>query len=106
MREIALFSVKIYTACTNFTRPLVVTVATNLNSVHFIFEKSMTSLLDRTANDMVSPTQAVTTCSLEKKQRLDRQDWEKILQYVIQLRYPSIYDVLETLSKLIQVLKA
>ena len=34
MREIALFSGKIYTAGTNFTRPPVVTVATNLNSVH------------------------------------------------------------------------
>ena len=33
MREIALFSGKIYTAGTNFTRPPVVTVATNLNSV-------------------------------------------------------------------------
>ena len=67
MREIVLFSRKIYTAGTNFTRLSVVTVATNLNSVHFIFEKSMTSLLDRTVNDMVSPTQAVTTCSFEKK---------------------------------------
>ena len=34
MREIALFSGKIYTADTNFTRPPVATVATNLNSVH------------------------------------------------------------------------
>ena len=33
MREIALFSGKIYTAGTNLTRPQVVTVATNLNSV-------------------------------------------------------------------------
>ena len=32
MREIALFSGKIYTPGTNFTRPPVVTVATNLNS--------------------------------------------------------------------------
>ena len=32
MREIALFSGKIYTAGTNFTRLPVVTVATNLNS--------------------------------------------------------------------------
>ena len=32
MREIALFSGEIYTAGTNFTRPLVMTVATNLNS--------------------------------------------------------------------------
>ena len=32
MREIALFSGKIYTAGTNFTRSPVVTVATNLNS--------------------------------------------------------------------------
>ena len=32
MRGIALFSGKIYTAGTNFTRPPVVTVATNLNS--------------------------------------------------------------------------
>ena len=32
MRKIALFSWKIYTASTNFTRPPVVTVATNLNS--------------------------------------------------------------------------
>ena len=32
MREIALFSGKIYTVGTNFTRPSVVTVATNLNS--------------------------------------------------------------------------
>ena len=32
MREIALFSGKIYTAGTNITRLLVVTVATNLNS--------------------------------------------------------------------------
>ena len=32
LREIALFPRKIYTAGTNFTRPLVVTVATNLNS--------------------------------------------------------------------------
>ena len=31
-REIALFSGEIYTAGTNFTRPLVMTVATNLNS--------------------------------------------------------------------------
>ena len=34
MQEIALFSGKIYTAGTNFTRPSVVTVATNLNSGH------------------------------------------------------------------------
>ena len=34
MREIALLSGKIYTAGTNFTRPLVMMVATNLNSVH------------------------------------------------------------------------
>ena len=33
IQEIALFSGKIYTAGTNFTRPPVVTVATNLNSV-------------------------------------------------------------------------
>ena len=33
MREIVLFSGKIYTAGTNFTQPLVMTVATNLNSV-------------------------------------------------------------------------
>ena len=32
MREIALFSGKIYTTGTNFARPPVVTVATNLNS--------------------------------------------------------------------------
>ena len=32
MREIALFSGKIYTPETNFTRPSVATVATNLNS--------------------------------------------------------------------------
>ena len=32
MREIALFSGKIYTAGTNFTRPPAVTVATNLSS--------------------------------------------------------------------------
>ena len=32
LREIALFSSKNYTVCTNFTRPPVVTVATNLNS--------------------------------------------------------------------------
>ena len=32
MREIALFPRKIYTAGTNFTRPPVVTIATNLNS--------------------------------------------------------------------------
>ena len=32
MLKIALFSGKIYTAGTNFTRPPVVTVATNLNS--------------------------------------------------------------------------
>ena len=34
MQEIALFSGKFYTAGTNFTRPPVVTVATNLNSEH------------------------------------------------------------------------
>ena len=34
MREITLFSRKVYTAGTNFTRPPVVTVATNLNSDH------------------------------------------------------------------------
>ena len=33
MREIALFSKKIYTLRANFTRPPFVTVATNLNSV-------------------------------------------------------------------------
>ena len=32
MREIALFSGKIYSAVTNFTRPLFMTVVTNLNS--------------------------------------------------------------------------
>ena len=36
MREIALFSGEIYTAGTNFTRPPVVTVATNLNSASLI----------------------------------------------------------------------
>ena len=36
MQEISLFSGKIYTAGTNFTRPPVVTVATNLNSGHQI----------------------------------------------------------------------
>ena len=34
MRDIALISGKIYTAGKNFTRPPVVTVATNLNSVN------------------------------------------------------------------------
>ena len=38
LREIALFSRKIYTASTNFTRPLVTTVATNLNSMSNHFE--------------------------------------------------------------------
>ena len=37
MRDIALISRKIYTAGTNFTRPPVVTVATNLNSAFVIF---------------------------------------------------------------------
>ena len=37
MQEIALFSGKIYTAGTNFTRPPVVTVATNLNSASQVF---------------------------------------------------------------------
>ena len=32
LREIALFSGKIYTGATNFTRPPVMTVATNINS--------------------------------------------------------------------------
>ena len=36
MREIAMFFGKIYTAGTNFTRPLVVTIATNLNSVKVV----------------------------------------------------------------------
>ena len=36
MWEIALFSGKIYTAGTNFTRPPVVKVATNLNSVKVV----------------------------------------------------------------------
>ena len=36
MREIAMFFGKIYTAGTNFTRLLVVTVATNLNSVRAV----------------------------------------------------------------------
>ena len=39
MREIALFSGKIYTAGTNFTRPPVATVATNLNSAMCMMEK-------------------------------------------------------------------
>ena len=39
MGEIALFSGKIYTAGTNFTRPPVVTVATNLNSAMCMMEK-------------------------------------------------------------------
>ena len=34
MQEIALFSGEIYTTGLNFTRPSVVTVATNINSVH------------------------------------------------------------------------
>ena len=36
MREIALFSWKLYTAGTNFTQPPVVTIATNLNSVLYM----------------------------------------------------------------------
>ena len=36
MQEIALFFGEIYTAGTNFTRPLVVTIATNLNSVKVV----------------------------------------------------------------------
>ena len=39
MQEIALFSGKIYTAGTYFTRLLVMTVATNLNSAHSIYSK-------------------------------------------------------------------
>ena len=41
MQEIALFSGKIYTAGTNFTQLLVMTVATNLNSgITIIGQKS------------------------------------------------------------------
>ena len=36
MQEIAFFSGKIYTAGTNFTRPPVMTVATNLDSVKVV----------------------------------------------------------------------
>ena len=40
--EIALFSGKIYTAGTNFTRPLVAAVATNLNSAMQKTQKALT----------------------------------------------------------------
>ena len=40
--EIALFSGKIYTTGTNFTRPLVATVATNLNSAMQKTQKALT----------------------------------------------------------------
>ena len=39
MQDIALFPRKIYTAGTNFTRPPVVTAATNLNSSYLILEQ-------------------------------------------------------------------
>ena len=49
MQEIALFSRKIYIVCKNFTRPPVVTVATNLNSggrgVCFLGDSSLIGLI-------------------------------------------------------------
>ena len=50
MREIALFTGKIYTAGTNFTRPPVVTVATNLNSA----EKVAPMVLDGQSSEETS----------------------------------------------------
>ena len=45
MQEIALFSGQIYTAGTNFTRPLVAMVVTNLNSdPKFLFNKTKAKL--------------------------------------------------------------
>ena len=46
MQEIALFSGKIYTAGTNFTRPLVVTVATNINSATLPLAIYLVEILD------------------------------------------------------------
>ena len=55
MREIALFSGKIYTAGTNFTRPPVVTVATNLNSGWRVFDRTwiIVSLVGRNYSSSV-----------------------------------------------------
>ena len=45
MQEIALFSGKVNTAGTNFTRPPVVTVATNLNSASGVATLQLDKLL-------------------------------------------------------------
>ena len=60
MRDIALISRKIYTAGTNFTRPPVVTVATNLNSAKG-FKRKSTSLLAGNFNLVADTCEGIRT---------------------------------------------
>ena len=74
MQEITLFFGKIYTAGTNFTRLLVVTVATNLNSEYQVVEKFLTEeLVGETSssgsNSPLTPLAAPTAFEWARKHK-------------------------------------
>ena len=66
MREIVLFSRKIYTAGTNFTRPPVVTVATNLNSA-IVVDSSLNTkqgVVRKRLSEFSKMTNQINICSI------------------------------------------
>ena len=75
-QEIALFSWKIYTAGTNFTRPPVVTVATNLNSAGDIPIKPPNTFLLKN-NQVLSPQTNYE--SIRHYWALSTHDWGTLL---------------------------
>ena len=120
MQEIALISRKIYTAGTNFTRPPVVTVATNLNSVCSIFSRGQNYqnlvivlkiiihpviLLDYQKHDKsFSQGSTWTTTSGGKAERFHRESsfaiWFKfwILNLILHQFYNNVSQVLQVVD--------
>ena len=66
MQEIALFSGKIYTPGTNFTRPPVVTVATNLNSASIDKISKLLSAISQTGCTGLGVVQCSAEPGLER----------------------------------------
>ena len=64
MREIALFSGKIYTAGTNFTRLPVATVATNLNSAPPFEQYKNTAVLEKSYIPFVTAKSCYRICAI------------------------------------------
>ena len=79
MQEIALFSGKIYTVGKNFTQPLVVMVATNLNSENSIFLENLHIYRNK---------QIIFSGSINAAKR--EPQWSSPLRYIIEISLSAL----------------